>query len=143
MRHLLRRNELGSMSIEAVILTPIVVIFILFVIACGRFALAQQSVQNAANSAARDASLARSSTDAETQARAGAQASMTSQNVRCASMGISVDPSGIDTPLGDIGTVRATVACTISLADISIPGLPGSINIERTAASPVDPYRER
>jgi len=143
MRKFLRRSQRGSMSIEAVIITPIVVLFILFAVACGRFGLAQQAVQNAANAASRDASLARSSGDADTQARAGAQGSMSSQNVKCAAMGINVDASGIDAPLGSIGTVRATVSCDVSFADIAFPGLPGSIHVERSAASPVDPYRER
>jgi Flp pilus assembly protein TadG len=143
MRKLFLRPQRGSMSIEAVIITPIVVLFILFAVACGRFGLAQQAVQNAANAASRDASLARSSTDADSQARAGAQGSMSSQNVKCAAMGINVDASGIDAPLGTIGTVRATVSCDVSFADIAFPGLPGSIHVERSATSPVDPYRER
>jgi hypothetical protein len=39
--------------------------------------------------------------------------------------------------------VTATVTCKVEVADLAIPGLPGTRTITATASSPVDAYRER
>ena len=39
--------------------------------------------------------------------------------------------------------VTATVTCKVDVADLAIPGLPGTRTITATASSPVDAYRER
>ena len=37
----------------------------------------------------------------------------------------------------------ATVACVVNLADLSLPGVPGTRTVTATATSPIDTYRER
>ena len=54
-----------------------------------------------------------------------------------------VDASGLNAAIGTTGTVSAAVNCDVSLADITLPGIPGSRTMSSSAASPVDAYRER
>ena len=39
------------------------------------------------------------------------------------------------------GYVTVTVACQVSLADLSAPGLPGDTTVRASATVPIDPYR--
>lgn len=139
----LRDREQGSLSAELVILAPVMLGFALFVIACGRISLATITVQDAANAAARNASLSRTVSAATANATTGANGSITLAGLECVTLDISVDPSGITAPLGTIGNVTTTVTCTLNLSDIALPGLPGTYTVTATGTSPVDPYRER
>src|SRR3546814_8172222 len=59
------RGERGSASLELVILAPALLLILSVIIFAGRVAIAGQSVQQAAEEAARTASLARSQGDAD------------------------------------------------------------------------------
>jgi Flp pilus assembly protein TadG len=131
------------MSVELVILAPFMLGVALFVIACGRIGLADISVQNAANAAARDASLSRTESSAQTNATTSAQDSITVSGLKCSPLTVNINGAGIDVPIGQVGTVSATVTCTLDLSDIALPGLPGTKVVTSTATSPVDPFRER
>lgn len=139
----LRDREQGSLSAELVILAPIMLGFALFAIACGRISLATITVQDAANAAARNASLSRTVSTANANATSAANGSITLAGLECINLQISVDPSGLTSPLGTIGNVSTTVTCTLNLSDIALPGLPGTYTVTATGSSPVDPYRER
>jgi Flp pilus assembly protein TadG len=144
-RHLanLRDREQGSLSAELVLLAPAMLAFALFLIACGRISLATITVQDAANAAARNASLSRTVGAATANATTGANNSVNLAGLDCINLQISVDPSGITAPLGTIGNVATTITCTLNLSDIALPGLPGTYTITATGTSPVDPFRER
>lgn len=143
LRRLLRTREDGSMSIELVALAPVFALLILFLIAVGRIALAGDAAQAAANAAAREASLSRTTAEAQQDANAAAQASMAQSGYSCNTLTVNIDDSGLNVPLGQVGTVSSTITCTLNLSDIALPGLPGSWTMERDASSPVDAYRER
>lgn len=138
-----RNSEAGSMSVELTLLAPFLLGVALFVIAAGRIGLADISVQNAANAAARDASLSRTSSEASVNANASARAAVTVSGLNCQPLAVSIDGSGINASIGQVGTVSATISCTLNLSDIALPGLPGTKLITSTATSPVDPFRER
>ena len=40
-------------------------------------------------------------------------------------------------------TVTATVTCPVRLADLAVPGLPGTRTVRHTAVSSLDTFRER
>jgi len=141
-RRILRRQE-GSMAVEAVLIVPALAIIIGFLIACGRIAFTQQTVQEVANAAARDASLSRSVAGAQDTANANALNAAAQAGLKCQPITVAIDGSGIDAPLGTVGTVSATVSCKLNLSDIALPGLPGTKTFTTTSTSPVDPYRER
>lgn len=142
-RHFLARNEEGSMSVELVLLAPVIVLVLLFLVAGGRIALAANAAEAAANAAAREASLSRTTAAAQQNANQAAQTSMSQSGYACTTLDVLINDSGLDVPLGQVGTVSGTITCTLNLADIALPGLPGTWTIQRSAISPVDAYRER
>ncbi len=136
-------RERGSESIEAVIGMTALMLFIALIMAAGRISIAHQSVISAAAEAARAASISRSAGLAQAEASSGASVSLANQSLECASTRVIVDTSGFSSPVGVPAAVTATVSCEVSLADIAIPGLPGSTTITATVSSPLDTYRER
>lgn len=143
-RQRIRANrETGSMSVELVVLAPAIVFVILFLVVAGRVSLAGNAAEAAAISAAREASLSRSTDVAQSNANAAAQVAMSQAGYDCTTLTVSINDSGLNVPLGQVGTVSATITCTLNLSDIALPGLPGTKTLESTALSPVDAYRER
>lgn len=136
-------GERGSAAIEAVIGVTAFGFFVAMIVAGGRVALARQAVESAANDAARAASIARTSGEASSAARAAADGSLRDQDVECTTTSVAVDTGGFAAPIGTTAQVRATVSCTINLSDLAIPGMPGSRTITETVTSPIDAYRER
>lgn len=143
LRRFWSRDERGSASVEAAIIVPALVLFLGLVIFAGRTALAHQAVQAAANDAARAASLTRSPDLARAAALDAAEQTLTNRELRCASTGVDVDTSALGTPLGQYGTVTVQVTCTVDLADLVVPGVPGTRTVTASMSSPVDAYRER
>lgn len=138
-----RRGERGSATLEAVILVPAFLLFVALVIAAGRVAIARQGVQAAAAEAARQASIARTAGEANAKAQAGAQQTLTDQQLRCLSSSVTTDTSGFAAPVGMPASVSATVTCEVDLAGVVIPGLPGSLAITASFQSPLDTFRGR
>ncbi len=138
-----RDHVRGSSTLELAIWGLPLLLFIGLLIAGGRMALAGNAVQSAAFAAAREATIARDSSQAQNAGEEGATFSLNSNGVRCASRSVAVDTSAFDQPLGTTGSVTATLTCTVSLSDAALPGLPGAVDITRSAISPVDPYRQR
>lgn len=136
-------NERGAASVELVIIVPALVLVLGLLIAGGRLWFARATVVEAAQSAARAASLERSAGSAH---RAGVSAGarvLATDGLRCASDSISVDTSAFEVQVGTPATVRATVTCQVPFADLAIPGMPGSINVRGSGAAALDTYRAR
>lgn len=133
------RGARGSSSVEAAIIVPVLLMFLLVILAGARIALAQQAVAGAAAAGARAASLER------TEA-AGAAAALEAVQIDLAGADLACTPSTSVTGqwhhgLGEAGVVRVTLTCRVRIADLMIPGLPGEIVITRRAESPIDRYR--
>jgi Flp pilus assembly protein TadG len=137
-----RDPEAGDAALELIILAPVLLALIALVIAAGRISVARGSVDAAARDAARQASLARSPGAARIAAELSAQAALRQDGLDCAPT-VSVDTSGFSVPLGQPAQVSATVTCQVPLADLVVPGLPGSVTLRYTFTSPLDPYRGR
>lgn len=133
------RGERGSAAIEAVILAPAMILFVLLVIAGGQVALARQSVQAIAADTARTASLERTAPAAQNAALATAHHAL-DQQVACASRDITLDLKAFGTPVGTPASVSATVTCRVET--LGLPGLP-SVTVSATVQSPIDSYRGR
>lgn len=139
----LRREERGSVAIEAAIGVPAFGLFIAMISLGGRVEIANQSVEAAAYEAARAASIERTQSEAISSGKSVATSSLHDQGLQCATTSITVNAAAFNAPLGTTAHVTATVTCKLDLADLSIPGLPGTRTITATASSPVDAYRER
>lgn len=137
-----RARDEGSTVVEVVILAPALALLIGLIIAGGRLAVAHQAVESSAAAAARAASIARTQADAEGEAHDAAVAGLDVQNLTCRATTITLDASGFAAPVGTPASVSATVTCQVDLAD-TLPGLPGSLTVTSTVASPIDTYRER
>lgn len=130
-------NDRGSASLELVLVTPVLLLMLVFVVFLGRLAQARGDVDRAARDAARAASIARSPDDAASQGRQAAALTLTSGGVSCRQLDVSIDTSKFDAG----GTVSATVTCTVDLADVAELTVPGSRTLSSTFAEPVDTYR--
>ena len=134
-------SDRGSSSIEAAIVVPAFILFVGLLIYAGRTAVARQGVEAVAYDAARSASIARTPAEAQTRAATAVDYALVAQGLRCASHDIDLDTSGLDKPVGQPGTVTATVSCTIDLGDLAVPGVPGQRTVSATMSAVVDAYR--
>ena len=130
-------DERGSATAELVILTPLLILLLLFVVALGRLAGARIDVDGAAAQAARAASIARSPGAASAVAQQTASSALSSQHITCAHLAVSVDTADF-TPGG---SVAVTVTCGVDLADLTGLHLPGSEAVTSHFVAPLDRYR--
>ena len=133
-----RWRDAGSVSVEAAVLVPVVIVVGLLVIAGARTASAQQAVDNAATAAARAASLARTPAAAQHAGTVVARDRLAREGITCRGSSVSVDASGIT--VGRTGQVRASVTCAVPLSDLALPA-PGTRTVIGAFTSPADPYR--
>jgi Flp pilus assembly protein TadG len=136
-------DQRGAASVELVILVPVLVLMLAVLVAGGRLWFARASVVEASQSAARAASLARSSGEARDAGRRAGSRILATDGLRCAGDSVSVDTGAFGVPVGTPATVTASVTCRVPLADLSLPGMPGSITVRSTGAAALDTYRAR
>jgi Flp pilus assembly protein TadG len=142
-RLLLRRlrqegaGESGSVATELVLLTPLLILMLLFVVALGRLAGARLDVDGAAAQAARAASIARDPSTATAMAQQTATAALGSDGVTCGHLTVNTDT----TQFAPGGSVVVTVTCSVGLSDLTGLRLPASESITSTATSVIDTYR--
>ncbi|MFJ3714121.1 MULTISPECIES: TadE/TadG family type IV pilus assembly protein [unclassified Streptomyces] len=137
------RRDTGSAAIEAVIVTPLLIMFLCLAIAAGRLATAGSKIDAAAEDASREASISRTASSAQNNAYAAARESLQDQGVTCAGTSVSVNTGGLSVPVGQVGTVTVTVRCTVAFSDLLLPGTPGSRTLDSAFTSVVDQYRQR
>ena len=125
------------MTVELVLLAPLLFAFLCFVVGLGRLDEAHGKLVGAASDAARAASDARSPADAITAATRTAQADLAGSGLSCRHTDVHVN-TGRFAPGG---VVSVTVSCTTDLADVTISGLPGAKTLSAAANAPLDRYR--
>jgi Flp pilus assembly protein TadG len=133
----------GSIAVELAILTPAIIAFFMVMVIAGRLTLAHQAAEAAAFDAARTASLARDATTAHDQATTAALASFRSQGIECVTLSVLVNTSGFAIEPPAPATVSVAVSCDVQLADVALPGAPGSVSLSANFTSPLDRYRSR
>lgn len=132
-----RRGERGSMSIEMVVLTPVLVGCIMVIAGGTRFVEASDQVEAAAAIAARAASLETNADAAVAAGRVAAQRALADRGASCVDLDVVLDVSGFRAG----GAVRGTVTCRADLSDLAGFGLPGSKNFSASAVVPLDQHR--
>jgi Flp pilus assembly protein TadG len=131
------RGEEGSATAELAILTPLLILFLLLVVAFGRLAGARIQVDGAAAQAARAASIARSPATATAAAEQTASSALSSQHVTCAHLQVAVDTA--DFVPG--GSVAVTVSCAVDLSTLTGLQLPVTETLSNRFVEPIDAYR--
>ena len=134
-------SERGSTAVELAVLAPMVLLVLGLMIAGGRIITAHAHVNQAAETAARAATLARSPSVAQAAATRTGQHSLSQQGVRCQPAQVQIDTSRFTAPLGQAGQVQVTTACTVTLSNLLLPGLPGTVRIPAEFSSTTDPFR--
>ena len=132
------RRETGSAAVELVLLTPVLIVLMLFVVFLGRFASARADVDAAARDGARAASLARSPGTAARDGREAVEATLAGEGVTCRTLSVSIETASFR-PGGSVG---ATVSCAVDPGDLTSLGLPGTRMVSATFSEPVDLFRE-
>ena len=130
-------GERGSATAELVLLTPLLILVLLFVVALGRLASARLQVDGAASQAARVVSLARNPATAINLATTTASQTLTGQHHTCAHLSVAVDTSAFRPG----GWVAVTVSCAVNLTDLSGLRLPAVETVTSRFVEPVDTYR--
>lgn len=132
------RKDEGSASVELVLVgVPVFIVAVLFVVFCARVGSARIDVDAAASAAARAASQASTVAAAQAAASQTAAASLAGQAITCLNLTTGTDMSQFRRG----GSVSVTVACTVTLADLGVPGVGSTRTLSATAAAPVDTYR--
>jgi Flp pilus assembly protein TadG len=136
-------GDRGSYTLEAVLCLTVLVPILGIIAAFGLAGLGDSTAANAAAAAARAASTSDDPDTAQARGRQAALKSLGQAQRTCASSDIIVDTSGFPSQTGQPGTVTVRVNCTIPLADLAVPGLPGSKTLSATRHSAVDRYVAR
>jgi Flp pilus assembly protein TadG len=136
-------NQRGSATVEITLLVPALLITLGLLIIGGRIWFARTTVNEAASSAARAASLARSAAEAATVGRAAANQSLSTNGLRCTSTAVAVNTAGFGVPVGTPATITTSIGCRVEFADLLLPRIPGGVNLTASGASALDTYRSR
>ncbi len=124
-------------------IVPGIVLIVGLMVGGYRLWCARAAVTSAAEAAARAATLQPSGTQARTAGLATAHDDLSRLDVRCAASTVTVDTSAFNLPAGSVGDVTVVVACTVPMADLALPGMPGTLNVQSTAHEVLDTFRER
>jgi Flp pilus assembly protein TadG len=133
----LRHDERGSAAAELTLITPLLILLLLFVVLCGRLADTKLRIDDVAHQAARAATLARSPSQATAAAQATANPALASAGITCQSLSVATDTQG----LRPGSTVTVTISCTVGLGDLTMLDVPGTRTFESSFSSPVDVWR--
>jgi Flp pilus assembly protein TadG len=130
-------DERGSVAAELTLLMPALLMLLLFVVFCGRLAEARLRVDDAAHQAARAATIARSPTQASTDARAAAQSSLAQAGVSCRHLALGTQLAGFQPG----ATLSVTLTCHLDASDLALLSLPTTIEVSARADSVLDRWR--
>lgn len=130
------RDHRGSAATELVLVTPLLLLLVLFVVFLGRLSTARQDVNSAARDAARAASLRADQAAAVADAEAAAEASFADLGTSCSELRVNVDT----TQLRPGGSVGVEVICTADLSDLALLRVPGTRTVSADAREVVDAY---
>lgn len=133
-----QRREHGSVSVELVLITPLLLVLVLVVVSTGRLVHVRLQLESAASQAARAASLARDQTRAIQAAADTARVTLNELAISCASLDVATDVSD-HRPGGQV-TVR--LACAVGQDHFAGLAVPVQRTITAEATSAVDRWRD-
>ncbi|MGW8375399.1 TadE/TadG family type IV pilus assembly protein [Streptomyces sp. ODS28] len=128
--------ERGSVTVELILLAPLLVLMLWFLVYCGRLSEARLRVEDAAHQAARAASQQRSNAAAASGARTTAAAALRDAGLTCRTLSVTTDGT-----IQPGTTVGIHLTCAVGLHDLAALQVPGSMNLTAHFTSPVDAYR--
>lgn len=128
-------RDRGSASVELVVLTPMIMMLVLFIVHGGRVGTVAEQLRHAADQGARAASLV-SAARQSSAARAAVMADLQRNGVGCADPTVRV----VDSWTGRVRTVRVTVSCRIDSVGLALLGA-ASRRVSTSSTEAIDVYR--
>ncbi len=135
-RRRIANRDAGAVATELAVLTPALVLTMLFVVFAGRIGQADQDVTHAVAEAARVAAIERGD-DVATRTRQTVTRNLAASGVECRSLQITLD--GLPPRAG--ATVGVTARCQVDMTGVAGLGLPRRTVLRATAVEVVDTYR--
>jgi Flp pilus assembly protein TadG len=135
------RGERGSLSVELVVLAPALALLLLLLAAGARVVEVQGHIDGAARDAARAATIARSSGEADAFAQQAAVADLGSTSW-CQGGTVRTQVSGFTQggAPGAPGSVTVSVSCQANMSPFTVLGFPASKVFTGQAVAPLDPF---
>ena len=127
------RGERGSMAVEVVILAPVLMAFVLLIVAFGRYVAVKGDIEATSRDAVRAASMAASAGEAR-QAAAQVVASSLEGSTTCGA-------PAVGGTWGPGGEVSVSLNCRVSYAGLGLIGCRAAWRSARRASALLDPYR--
>ena len=121
------------MAVEVVLLAPVLIAFVLLIVAFGRYVAVRGDIEATSRDAVRAASLEASQGEARAAAAAVVASSLESET-QCGAPSLSGT-------WGPGGEVQVNLNCRVSYSGLGLIGVPGSVGISASSAAPLDPYR--
>jgi len=136
-------DQRGAAAVELTLLVPALLLVLGLLVAGGRLWFARTTVNEAAQTAARTASLARSAVAAASTGREAGTQSLATAGLHCRSASVSINTAAFGVSVGTPSTVTSTVSCAVEFSDIFLPGWPGSMQLKGHGSAALDTYRSR
>jgi Flp pilus assembly protein TadG len=132
------RSDRGSLTVELVVITPVLFLLATMVVAFGRVGSCRQSIEESARAGAETAAVQPSASAAISSAAVEGAVGTSMGDRSCTHLRVTTDVSHFYPG----GEVVVTVACQVALSDLAIPGMPGETSVSASATAPIDPFRE-
>ena len=129
------RGERGSIAVEAVILAPVFVLFMVFVAYVGRIVAVQYDLHSAADVAARTASQSRSGSMV-TRGVQSAQQAMNLNQAPCSDFSARV----VKRTTGGVSEVEVVTQCRVNVVGLSLLGIRSPV-LSGQSREVIDVYR--
>src|SRR4029453_2774562 len=136
-------GQQGAAAVELTLLVPALLLVLGLLVAGGRLWFARTTVNEAAQTAARAAFLARSSTAAIAAGREAGSQSLATAGLRCSSTSVSISTAAFAVRVGTPSTVTSRILCKVDFSDVFLPGWPGSLQLTGGGSAALDTYRGR
>jgi Flp pilus assembly protein TadG len=125
------------LTVELVVLSPVILLFVLLALSLGRYELTHQQVVGVAQAAAEAASVAPDPAEATSAALRVAQPDVADDVHACLHLTVTTDVAG----LRGGESVEVVVTCEINYSDLLLPLVPGRAVVQATEWAPIDRYR--
>jgi hypothetical protein len=136
-----RRTERGALALELAILAPLMLVLLLFLMACGRYFQTAALLEDAARDGARAATQARSKASAQLVVDKAVNRAMSQDQIAASCKNSAKGelnlPGGFEA--GEPITVE--VSCTINYRDLGLLGMDKDVTLTRSFTSTLDPFR--
>ena len=137
------RDQRGAAAVELTLLVPALLLTLWLLVAGGRLWFARTTVDEAAQTAARATSLARSADSAASAGREAGTQSLATAGLHCRSTSVLINTAAFGVPSGTPATVTSTITCILDFSDVLLPGWPGSTELTGRGSAALDTYRGR